>query len=127
MHRSMVILAAAGGLLVMGWPLKADGVVLAGLAAGAVVGMVVLLLMSAAGAGLGRLLQQTRLEDQVLSLNAESEANLPAMDWFNPVEQAGLRLSERLSGGQPRREEESRRFVWEDELPPLEILAEVKP
>ncbi|MGD8605028.1 MAG: hypothetical protein PVF49_10710 [Anaerolineales bacterium] len=110
----------------MGWLFEADGVMLPGLVMGAGAGLIVALIMSAAGAGFGQLLQQTRLEDQVLSAREPVGISSFAADWASSFESTGTRLDVWTAGEQRRWKAGPRQFIWEDELPSLEILAEVE-
>jgi hypothetical protein len=121
-----IFLTAAGGSLVMGWLFEADGVMLPGLLMGAGAGLIVALILSAAGAGLGQLLQQTRLEDQVLSAREPVGISSFAVDCASSFESTGAGLDVWTAGERRRWEAGSRQFIWEDELPSLEILAKVE-
>ena len=126
MRRAMLLLAGAGGVCVAVWKLETSGAMLPGLIAGLGLGTFMLLLSSAAGRSLGYMLQPTRLEDQVLSMGISETMHSSPSDWLGVMEQVGPWPGGRPVGDQQFSVEHPRQFIWEDDLPPIENLAEVE-
>lgn len=128
MRRFLVLLAVGGWVLWLGWPhvAEAEGVMLPGLVAGVGLGVVVFLVLTAAAGGVGRLLNQTRLEDAVLSVDAPGDVAPSQLDWPEALSQAGMQINKWLAAEQQRVSGESRRFVWEERLRSTGIVAEAE-
>lgn len=115
--RWLIALGIFSGSLILGngQASGADSVAL-GLTSGVALGSGALLISWAAGAGLGRLLQHTRLEEERCLAG-------DASDW-----------QDQMVGGQPEAMnpqptglelEQKRLFLWADQLPEAELLSEL--
>jgi hypothetical protein len=112
-------LIGAGFMLMGSWSAGIEGIAWPGLAAGVSFGLGLLLVLRLVGAGLDRLLQQTRLEDPIVSVKMQSS------DWSEQKDVVWL--GELAARSLHTESEPLRHFVWQDDLPPVECLAEVEP
>jgi hypothetical protein len=106
--------------------LERIGAMLPGLIAGLGLGGMILLILGTIGSRVEGWLQGTRLEDQILSVDEIEGMNPSSQAWLELADQAGDWLSQWPSNAPHKLVEESRQFVWEDDLPPIEILVEVE-
>lgn len=120
MRRLAVPFVIGGLVLIGGWYTGTEGAALPGLMAGLGLGIVIIALLGSAGVRLGHLLRHTRLEDRILAWE-----QCPS-DWPEQIEQTAAWLDELAAPELQNAGEPVRRFVWQDDLPQAEILAEVE-
>jgi hypothetical protein len=126
MRWAIVLLAGLGWVFAAAGPLEVGGAVLPGLIAGLGLGGLLLLGLSAAGGSLGRWLHQTRLEEQILSREVSFDPFISVTGWLEQAERDGDWINDWLDKDEHALPPDSRRFVWQEDFPSLEILAEVE-
>ncbi len=123
MRKLMFVLFASGFVLISG-VMAENRSALFGVVMGLGLGLFLTLLATGAGVSFSRALQQTRLDEPILSVGDLSGPNAPREDWLKELDPSAAWMFEIQERGIRSRGHPTRHYERVEHLPRAEILAE---
>lgn len=123
MRKLMFVLVVSGFVLISGAPAENRSALL-GVVMGLGFGLFLTLLATGAGVSFRRALQQTRLEEQILSVGDLSRPNAPMEDWLKELDPSAAWMFEIQERSVRSRGNPTRHYERVEALPRAEILSE---